>query len=138
MRSEEIARGGGKKRKKPQWADKTGWEGFVDIPLTDDDRARIADDLSNLTPGEALAFIDRWAAEGYKVGLSADPAHDCYIVSLTGKSPDCVNRGYTLVARGPDAFGAVVAMNYKHDGLCRGEEWAQGANENQRQIKMFD
>jgi len=116
--SERLAKQGRKGRplKEP-----TAWMGFVDINLTDDDKASLAQ--QQFEAGDAFSFMEDLVEDGYKVSLSADSAHACYIAAATGSTDNNPNRGYTLSGRGPSPVGAVASLAYKHCTLCQQGVW---------------
>lgn len=110
--------------KKPRQSPKYGndWGGFVNIPLNDADKARIVDD--DWEPTDYWQAVTALVESGYKVSFTADPKHNCYIASITGKYSGTANDNYGLSARGPDLAGAFRAVWYKHAVLAEGAEWA--------------
>jgi len=117
--SERYAHKASKGKKK---ADLGGWLGFVDIPLSGDDRARLL--TMNWSEETALSFLEECVNDGYKVSIVQDPAHACVIASLTGREHNFDNAGYTLSGRGPDFMGGLASLYYKHVVLCERGRWS--------------
>jgi len=107
-------------------AEKSAWLGFIDIALSDEQRAIVAE--LNFPDESAISFIVECTSDGYKVSIVEDPAHSCYIASLTGQHPDNVNKGFTLTGRGPTVLGALASLAYKHLTLCDGGLWSNFAS----------
>lgn len=113
---ESRAKGKGSKGKPPR-----EWHGFVDIPLSKDDKERLADSVFDAS--ELLEVVEDWLSEGYKVSLSPDVEHGSTIATLTGVGAHCTNSGYSLSARGPHAPGALGALAYKHNAIAGRGSW---------------
>lgn len=121
--SEELQR----KRGRPAAAKaEQGWLGFVEVPLSDDDKASLAQ--GHFEAEDAFSFLEELANDGYKVSISQDAKNSCYIASATGRHPDDPNNGYTLSGRGPDVLGSLAALAYKHITLCERGAWANHTN----------
>ena len=97
------------------------WLGFVDIVLSDEDKASLSS--MNFEDGDAFSFLEDMVEDGYKVSLSQDTAHDCYIAAATGSTDGNPNRGYTMAGRGPSLLGALASLAYKHRTLCQQGVW---------------
>jgi hypothetical protein len=102
------------------------WLGFLDIPLSEDDKARIPG--MNFEGERAFDFIAEMVEDGYKITISQDKAHSCYISTATGQHTQTGNDSYSLTGRGPDAAGSLAALAYKHIILCERGEWANLAH----------
>jgi len=117
--SEEVER----KRGRPGKAKaEQGWLGFVDVQLTDADKASLAE--GHFEAGDAFQFVEEMVEDGYKVTLSQDTAHSCYIAAATGRLPDDPNNGYTLTGRGPDVIGSLACLAHKHIIICQRGAWS--------------
>lgn len=127
----------GKRRKSPNWATDTGWQGFVDINLTAGERDDLEGYVGEWSPGALAAFLSLVLDDGYKLSLSPDPAHNCVIATLTGTQSGCANRGFSLSARGPDGSGALLALWYKHVRLCECLAWSMRSEEVTRQMPLW-
>jgi hypothetical protein len=102
--------------------DKVVWLGFVEISLTDDDKAALSE--MNIADGPLFDFVEEMVGDGYKVSFSEDTAHTCYIASATGQKLGNPNAGHSLSGRGPSIFGALACLAYKHVTLCKSGEWS--------------
>lgn len=127
----------GRSRKGTQSKGDDGFKGFVTIELTDPDRSAIQEAMGTglVTP---LEFIFEAMDDGYKFSLSSDKKHNCVIATLTGKDPACENVGYALSARGPDSFGAIAALWYKHAVKANYGPWTAEGVVPDAQMRMFD
>lgn len=112
------------------------WEGFVDIALTSQQKEHLAsleqDDLPDV-----WLFLVSVVEEGYKVSLVNDEKHACCIATLTGRGSGCLNAGFSLSARGPDVFDALVVLHFKHVVLCDRQVWAGHADANTNQLSLW-
>lgn len=117
---DERERGSARKPKKER--SRVQWQGFVDIPLSAENKTEVsqmsreADDIL----GILVALVDA----GYKVSLTHDAAHNAHIASATGVRDEGENAGYSLSARGPDTTGAINALWFKHAFLAQEGVWA--------------
>jgi len=114
----------GKPRKNTKSPYGDGFLGFVDIALSDADKTAI-EEMAGDAGKPFDAFLVQVVEDGYKFSLVADPEHNSYIATLTGRHEGCENKGYALSARGPDPHGAVVALWYKHGTLANWGAWAE-------------
>ena len=124
------ARSGTGKRYSPDFL------GFVDIALSDSDRADLAGFMS---PGQVdiEKFLETVLEDGYKFSLAADYEHAACIATITGRSETCDNKGYALSARGPSPLEAIVVLWYKHSVKSNWGPWAQPDAEGVRQIPLW-
>lgn len=116
--SNEMSR---RKRDKARSGADTAWLGFVDITLTDADKASLSE--GHFEDSDAFDFMQELVDDGYKVTLSPDAAHSSCIATATGRLATNVNNGYSLSGRGPDVIGALAALAYKHINLCERGVW---------------
>jgi hypothetical protein len=112
------------------------WQGFVDLPLLDADKERLAA-LSDEDYPNLATFLTEVLQDGYKFSAVTDEAHHCVIATLTGKSEGCVNAGFSLSARGPDLAGAILVLHYKHTVLCEGQRWAGHEDSRNTQLSLW-
>jgi len=97
------------------------FRGFIDIPLSEDDKASLA--AANFEESDAFSFIEEMLEDGYKISISADPAHSSVIATAIGRGADNQNDGYALSGRGPDVLGGLASLAYKHITLCDRGIW---------------
>jgi hypothetical protein len=93
---------------------------FVRCELSESNRDVVRKGI--LTPEVALDFIESLCLQGVKVSLSYEVQNDAFGVYATGgqvSRPEF--KGLCLTARGPDAIGAVTALNFKHSELLGGD-----------------
>lgn len=98
------------------------WKGFVDVLLTDDlkEHARTWSESEEYSFEDAATLL---LEDGYKLTLSPDTKHNCVIATATGKAAACINVGYSLSARGPNASAATAVLFYKIYVLLQGQSW---------------
>jgi hypothetical protein len=101
------------------------WLGFVDIALSDEQRAFVSE--MNFTEESAFSFLEELTDEGYKVSFTADTAHKSFITTATGSNPDCLNKGYSLSGRGPTLIGSLASLAFKHVTICDRGIWSNAA-----------
>lgn len=99
------------------------WLGFVDLELSNEQKSHLAA-LENGDLPDLAGFLAVVLEDGYKFSAVVDQVHHCTIVTLTGKSEECLNRGYSLSARGPDFERALLVLHFKHVVLCEEQIWA--------------
>lgn len=112
------------------------WKGFVDVQLSEDDKARIAGDVE----GGEIDFwkvLASWIDEGYKLSISPDTAHNCVIATITSRLDGDPNFGYSLSARGPNAEGAVAALYYKDHVILEDGLWSLAETKSNGQLSLF-
>jgi len=92
---------------------RNSWEvDFVNVSLAKEQKAALA---KWDTSGEITSdTITRLVADGYKLSISADKAHDCCGAYLTGPASSDGARKRCLSARGPDFFSSLKALAFKH------------------------
>ena len=115
-------------------AQKTGkskqnsWEvDFVDVLLSKEQKS----DLVKWDVKGEVTFdaISRLIDDGYKLSVVADKTHDCVLASITERGDLGGIRKRCLPARGPDLFGSLRALIYKHSIILEGD-WGAIANNN--------
>jgi len=110
--------------------------GFINIPLSDDDREQLHAYALETTL-DVMQFLSEVMETGYKFSLALDGEHSSYIATLTGKAPACENLGYALSGRGPDAYGAVLVLWFKHAVKAHGGQWAAEAAPENHQLPLW-
>lgn len=113
-----------------------GWIGFVDIVLTQEQKEELGQNY-RMPDGRLLDFLVEVLEQGYKLSFSPDELHQCVIATLTGKSPDCVNVGYSLSARGPSLIGSIEAIAFKHLEICKGGRWETASKIPSSQLSLW-
>jgi len=103
------------------------WKGFIDIELSEQDKAMLADWKPEDKP-DLMVMLQEAMEGNYKLSLSPDKLHNCVIATLTGREGCGENEGYSLNARGPDVPGALLALYYKQVCLCEGKAWLVAGN----------
>jgi|SRR6185369_12702437 hypothetical protein len=105
---------------------RNSWEvDFVNVVLSKEQKQQLMKwDVKGEVTFDVIAKL---VTDGFKLSISADKAHDCVGAYLTtARSSDGV-RQQCLSARGPDFFGALRALVFKHAIILDGD-W--GAVEN--------
>lgn len=113
-----------------------GFLGFVDVQLSDTDKAALAQMVEN---GEFSVsdFLMALSEEGYKFSLSPDPEHNSVIATATGKGAANPNKGYALSARGPSPSSAILVLWYKVAHLTEWGAWVGSSASDWQQLDMF-
>lgn len=102
------------------------WHGFVDLPLSQADKERLADSV--FSSEQVVEFLEAATGQGYKLSITPDPEHGCTIATLTGVGSRNPNLGYSLSARGPDPVGALMAVSYKAEVIAEWGAWVDHGN----------
>lgn len=126
----------GKPRKNGLAAHSGEWQGFVDLPLTDAEKDRLASAVEEDFP-DVGEFLSECLADGYKFSAVTDEKHSCVIATLTGKSEGCENAGFSLSARGPDLERAVLVLYFKHVVVCERLRWAGHDEGRNNQLSLW-
>lgn len=101
---------------------------FVEVRLNSLESA--AYDREPLAPSEIFEGLCSLVFEGYKVSLTRDFEHDCFICSLSCVHRQMDNSGFVLVTRGSSVEDACGLALFKHHTVLLGD-W-KGAQEAQR------
>jgi len=67
--------------------------------------------------------ITRLVSDGYKLSVSSDKIHNCVGAYLTSPKSDSGARQRCMGGRGPDVFGALRCLAFKHN-IVLGGDWA--------------
>lgn len=99
------------------------WEvDFVNVNLSKDQKEQL---FKWDVKGEAtFDVISRLIDDQFKLSISSDKAHDCVGAFLTTPNPSDGSRKRCLGARGPDFFGALRALAFKHSIVLEGD-WGE-------------
>jgi len=105
---------------------RNSWEvDFVNVSLSKEQKAEVA---KWALKGEvSFDTITRMVDDGFKLSFSADKAHDCVGAYLTEGPSASGARKRCLSARGPDFFGALRSLIFKHSIILEGE-WGDVEN----------
>lgn len=131
--SESVA---GKRRNNGLKDHSGGWQGFVDITLSDEQKQHLAA-LGEEDRVDCWAFVLRCIEDGYKFSVTIDEKHSCAIATITGKTGQAVNSGFSLSARGPNADAAVLVLYFKHVVLCEEQRWDGHQSEDTNQLSLW-
>lgn len=99
---------------------RNSWEvDFVSVELSKEqkDLLRSWDKTGELTSDA----ITRLVADGFKLSVWGDKSHDCCGATLTSPKGDGIKRQQCLSARGPDFFGALKSVAFKHLIVLEGD-----------------
>lgn len=100
---------------------KSEWGGFVDIRLTEDQKAQYKHWQENgAREGMWLLFTDILAI-GVRFSLSWDLDNDCFTAAFTASIPSMGDRRYSLTARAGTWETAVYLLVWKHEFLMEGD-----------------
>lgn len=111
--------------KKTQAAARNTWEvDFVNVSLSKEQKENLKrwDVKGELTFDQVTKLVD----DGYKLSISADKAHDCVGAYLTTPPDVAGTRKRCLSSRGPDFFGSLRALMFKHLIILDGD-WGSAA-----------
>jgi hypothetical protein len=98
-----------------------GWRGFVDIYLTDVDKARVKEMSTEAL--DVCGYIGDLVNDGLKLTLSADPENSSFVAAVTGKVEGDPNHGLTMNGRGGSLERAICAVWYKHVEVAQRGVW---------------
>lgn len=112
------------------------WQGFVDLPLSEEDKAHVLEYVASaeFEPEEAIQLL---VESGYKLSIGPQNRGNSKVASITGRGPECVNLGFSLSAFGPDAISALGAVCYKHFVLCGQGRWSEFSDSEERQLSLW-
>lgn len=123
---------GAKKGEKGRAGD--DWKGFLEVTLSAEDLERVKA-LADGREYDGQEIVERFLGDGYKVSLSPDVVHNCVVAAATSREKGGPNYGYTLVARGPDGYCALVGLYFKAYVLSEDGSWEESAH--LRQVSMW-
>lgn len=101
-----------------------GWKGFVNVELTEAQKAEAKKLRENV--GACWGVVFDLVEGEYKLSVSLDAKNNAYVVSMTGRKARDVNAGLTLTARGGTIEGALASFVYKHQVILEGD-WTSAA-----------
>lgn len=100
---------------------------FYNFYLSNSDKEQIKKE--QLSESGAFKFIGSLCDRDYRVGISFDNVHSCYIVSATGRGDACPNAGYSTTARHADILIALTALQHQIDVIADGGRWDVGTTD---------
>jgi len=112
------------------------WQGFVEIPLVETAKQQVKDWL-NSDEFDLVDLMETAGATGYKVSVGPQNRGGAFVATLTGRTPECVNCGYSLSAFGPDLVSALAAVFFKHFLICEGGAWADKTNAEYENLRLW-
>lgn len=105
---------------------RAAWEvDFIHCELSREERDAVA--KWDVKYEATFDLVARLVSDGYKLSVTADRVHDCSIASITSPKGDAGIRQQCLTARGPDFFGAIRCLAYKHAIVLEGD-WGEVGN----------
>jgi hypothetical protein len=83
---------------------------------------------------QTFSILERLVVDGYKLSIWNDANHDSFGASITSPKGSGKDRSKCLTGRGPDFFGALRSVAYKHQILLDGDwskrgEWEAGQSQ---------
>lgn len=108
-----------------------GWLGYVNISLSQKDKADVK--KTEITEGGLLDWLAERAGSGYRFSLSFDAERDCFVASLTCRSEDDTNFGYSMSQRHSNHLMALRALWYAHEVKAEGN-WNMGVKQERLQF----
>jgi len=107
--------------KKQSKAKRPDFKGFVNYPLSTDEKAAIK--AISLTLDDYENFLIKLSEEGYKITISYDAFNQCYSCFLMHKDADHTNAGYMLSGKGSTPLKAFKQCSYIHYQIFD-EDWS--------------
>ncbi len=98
---------------------------FVNCELSKEERNAVQ--VWDRTFEEIMGVLIGLVADGYKLSVSFDKAHDCAVASITSPYVSAEERRQCLTARGPAFVEAVTCLVYKHSVVLDGD-WGEVGN----------
>jgi len=94
---------------------------FVDVKLTQEEREQFSAWFS--PDVEQVSVLQKFADEGYRVGVSWSGEHQTYTVSATCRDPESPNNGMCMTAFSGNLNKAIALLCWKHYHIA-GEDWS--------------
>lgn len=111
---------------KQKQANRPSWEtDFVNVSLSKPQKEQLQ--KWDIKGEVTFDTITRLVADGYKLSISADKSHDCVGAYFTEPNNVSGARRRCLSARGPDFFGALRSLAFKHCIVLEGD-WGEVDN----------
>lgn len=104
------------------------WKGFANINLREADK--VALDKIAPSPDEILDCIGSVIESGHKITVTRGEGKKACVVSFTGQTDACPNKGYTLSSFAGDFYRAFMVNFYKHHYMANGS-WSQFATDDE-------
>jgi len=99
------------------------FRGFININLTDEDRAIIKSTKYDLA--DWVVDLDKWIDNGFKFTFSADGYNHCFQVIATRQDKDHEDAGIMLAGRGSTAIKAFKQWIYIQTRLIGESSWTE-------------
>lgn len=99
------------------------WGGFINIRLTDDEKAA-AQQWIRESEREAMSLFDDNLGEGFKFSLSYDAENQSYVATYTGAGWEGSSLRCSMSARAGTWFEALALLVWKHN-IHAGGNWGQ-------------
>lgn len=112
-----------KPTKKPQTFTNPSFRGFLNITLSDEDRAIIK--ATEYASDAYYLDVEKWIDSGYKFTFSYDDYNHCYQVIGTPMDKDHVDYGIMLAARGSTPVKAMKQWVYMQVRLVGDSTWTE-------------
>ena len=119
-----------KSTKKPANNPSNGFKGFININLTDDDKATIK--ATSLTPEQLMDLLDGFIDDGYKFTFSYDDYSRCYQCIGTHKDSEHPDYGVLLSGRGSTTLKAFKQWWYMVSNMIGESDWSDWLKPNTR------
>lgn len=100
--------------------DDAQWGGFVNIRLSDDDKANFSAWYGE-NAAQSGVILDELLAAGMKVSLSYDMANACYICSFTGRLMSFSDERFVMTTRAGTLNEVLALACWKHVCLVKGD-----------------
>jgi hypothetical protein len=107
---------------------RSDWQGFADIRLTPEDKEIIREEL--LPTLDPVVELSNLVVGGYKVSIAYDQRTSGWFITMTGKTNEDGNLGWSLTGRGGSLESALASLLYKHFNIAKGGSWAAASEQN--------
>lgn len=91
---------------------------FVDVKLDGDQRKQFLEWFS--PDADQVEWLQRFADDGYRVGVSWSGEHQSYTVSATCRDVDSPNNGLCMTAFAGELPKAIALLWFKHNYVAEG------------------
>lgn len=101
--------------------DAVAWVGFIDLPLTEQQKIQFAAFEASEQP-HLSDMLEGLAAAGHKISLSYNEKNDTFVAALTGLLRPSRGGNETVSAFAGSLVRAMMLLCFKHYGLAN-EDW---------------
>jgi hypothetical protein len=99
-----------------------GWKGYVNWTATPAEREKVVS-LMGKDSYDPMEELLQLSESGYSTAFGYDEKSACHRLSVTGKSENCPNQGYTLSIRASSPERCLGLAVYYIAVLCERSDW---------------